>query len=230
MLKLTNCYTTKKDTTNVNKCGQMQLVLWSPRAEVIASSSSPRPDEEDEDEDEDDENDPMCPQSRHHSVSSTTSSSTCSQDSLVTKQSSNLSSNESSQTIMTDDIPTTYRVEEPPGLNNDSHPNRLKRKYSQLNKINIEEMKPSEWQSSDQDGNKTPTASFYLVDQAGDGALDAQDLAYLNALGANRNTGGGNSNVNNRVVITEITDDSVFDDDFKKAQKSDDDDVQEMEF
>lgn len=229
MLKLTNCYTTtKKETTNVNKCGQMQLVLWSPRAEVIASSSSPRQDEEDEDDE--DESDLMYPQSRHHSVSSTTSSSTCSQDSLVTKQSSNLSSNDSSQTVMTEDNPTTYRVEEPPGLNNDSHPNRLKRKYSQLNKINIEEMKPSEWQSSG-DGNKTPTASFYLVDQAGDGALDAQDLAYLNALGANnRNTGVGNSNAANRVVITEITDDSVFDNDFKKAQKSDDDDVQEMEF
>ena len=228
MLKLTNCYTsTKKETTNVNKCGQMQLVLWSPRAEVIASSSSPRQD--DDDEDEEDESDLMCPQSRHHSVSSTTSSSTCSQDSLVTKQSSNLSSNDSSQTVMTEDNPTTYRVEEPPGLNNDSHPNRLKRKYSQLNKINIEEMKPSEWQSSGQDGNKTPTASFYLVDQAGDGALDAQDLAYLTALGANRNT-GGSSNAANRVIITEITDDSVFDDDFKKAQKSDDDDVQEMEF
>jgi len=109
----------------------------------------------------------------------------------------------------------SYRVEEPPL--NDQNQNKLKRKYSQLSKINIEEMKPSEW-SRDEAAVK---ASFYLVDQSSDGP-DSHDLAYLGCSRVPGRTSGG------RMTITEIVDDSylIFDEN-KKPEREDE---EKMEF
>lgn len=223
-----------------NNPNEMQLVVWSPRAEV----SSVRIEElSDDDDNEELESNPD-KKIGAHSSSISISSSQCS-----SKSNSNDSLEESSSSSMfVGETPTPmapavelsfeYRVEEPTFQGAATGQNRLKRKFSQLNKMNIEEMNPAEW-SADEAAAKP---SFYLVDQSaagGDrGSLDAQDLAYLSAFRrSTTTTPGAPSSSSRRVVITDVTNDhnysnsssSVFDQENKKSAKVDVDE-QEMEF
>lgn len=128
----------------------MQLVIWSPRVELRSNL----------------DNDADCESGSDIDLSSSDASlpSSSSTDSLKNKAST------TSKT--TTEQSTAYKIEEPL----DSHAkNKLKRKYSQLNKISIEELATSK-----HDRDKP---SFYLVDQfesATGSGDDSQNLIYLN--------------------------------------------------
>jgi hypothetical protein len=149
---------------------QMQLVLWSPQPAVPCFEPS-----EDEIEAQDELN------SSFNSNTSTLPDMAEAVGGSLGRVASSLS------------LANSYKVEEPCDLNKK---NRLKRKFSQLNKIQIEEMMLNSNQAvNNNSAQATPSATFYLVDDNDDahGEVEesegrSKDSEFLNKLDLDSNS------------------------------------------
>lgn len=111
---------------------------------------------------------------------------------------SSSSSSETSLNSISGDNITTYKVQEPSEANNRPAKNKLKRKFSQLNKITIEEI-DTKLNSTKTDSSEIKS-SFYLVDETDQDQDLRKNSQYFG-------TGGRTEKPNSSLQISEVTDD-----------------------